>query len=142
MARPSEYDFDLCKEICAEVADGFNIKTVLKSKDEYPDFTTFCRWKRQHDELRNLYVNAQQDKAESELEEIEHVYDMLKYGELEPAVANVLIQTKKWTASKYYPKMFGTKQDVHDKDDEDDYENKANNVNVTIQIKDYSKESE
>lgn len=142
MARPSEYDFEMCKAICIEVADGFNIKTVLKSKPEYPDFTTFCRWKREHEELRNLYVNAQQDKAESEIEEIEHVYDMLKAGELEPSVANVLIQTKKWTASKYYPKMYGTKQDVHEKDEEEDFGNNAKNVNVTIQIKDYSKPNE
>ena len=53
-----------------------------------------------------------QDKAESEIEEIDYVYDMLKAGEIEPAAANVLIQTKKWTASKFYPKMFGDKLDV------------------------------
>lgn len=99
----------MCEIICSEVADGFNIKTILKSKDEYPDFTTWCRWKRNNEELRNLYVNAMQDKAESEIEEIDYVYDMLKAGEIEPAAANVLIQTKKWTAGKFYPKMFGDK---------------------------------
>lgn len=112
MARLSEYNFEMCVEICAEVAEGFNIKTILKSKPEYPDFSTFCRWKRNNEELRNLYVNAMQDKAESEMEEIDRVYDMLKSGELEPSAANVLIQTKKWTASKYYPKMFGDKTDL------------------------------
>ena len=35
MARPSEYNFEMCKVICSEVAGGFNIKTILKSKDEY-----------------------------------------------------------------------------------------------------------
>ena len=111
MARPSEYNFELCKEICDKVAEGANIKTVLSLKQEYPDFSTWCRWKRNNEELRNLYVNAMQDKAESEIEEMEHVYDMLKAGELEPSVANVLIQTKKWTAAKFYPKMFGDKID-------------------------------
>ncbi len=109
MARLTEYNFEMCEIICSEVADGFNIKTILKSKDEYPDFTTWCRWKRNNEELRNLYVNAMQDKAESEIEEIDYVYDMLKAGEIEPAAANVLIQTKKWTAGKFYPKMFGDK---------------------------------
>jgi len=109
MARLSEYDFEMCKIICSEVAGGFNIKTILKSKDEYPTFQTWCNWKREHDELFDLYVKAMQDKAESEIEEIDHVYDLLKRGELEPSVANVLIQTKKWTASKFYPKMFGDK---------------------------------
>lgn len=111
--RPSEYDFKLCEEICAEVADGFNIKTVLASKpDIYPTFQTWCNWKRQNRELFDLYVNAMQDKAESELEDIDHVYDELKAGNLEASVANVLIQTKKWKAAKYYPKMFGDKVDV------------------------------
>lgn len=109
MARPSEYNFEMCQQICDEVAEGFNIKTVLKSKSEYPDFSTWCRWKRNNEELRNLYVNAMQDKAESEIEELDRVYDMLKNGELEPSAANVLIQTKKWTAAKFYPKMFGDK---------------------------------
>ena len=112
MARPSEYNFELCEKVCEEVANGFNIKTVLRSKPEYPDFTTWCRWKREHDELRNLYINAIQDKAESVEEELEHIYDMLKNKEIDPASANVLIQTLKWKASKYYPKMFGDKTDI------------------------------
>lgn len=112
MARPNTYDFEMCKTICAEVAEGFNIKTILKSKEEYPTFQTWCNWKRDNPELFDLYVKAMQDKAESEIEEIDHVYDMLKAGELEPSVANVLIQTKKWTASKFYPKMFGDKTDI------------------------------
>jgi len=111
MARPSEYNFKLCEEVCSEVANGFNIKTVLKSKSEYPDFTTWCRWKRENEELRNLYVNSIQDKAESVEEELESIYDMLKAKEIDPSSANVLIQTLKWKASKYYPKMFGDKID-------------------------------
>ena len=112
MARPSEYDFEMCKTICSEVAEGYNIKTILRSKPEYPTFQTWCNWKREHQELFDLYVKAMQDKAESEIEEIDNVYDMLKSGEIEPSVANVLIQTKKWTASKFYPKMFGDKTDI------------------------------
>ena len=112
MARPSEYDFEKCKAICDEVAEGFNIKTVLKSKEEYPDFSTWCRWKRENEELRNLYVNSMQDKSESVIEEIDHVYDLLKSGAIEPSAANVLIQTNKWLAAKFYPKMFGDKVDL------------------------------
>jgi len=31
MARPSEYDFELCKEICDNVALGSNVISVLDS---------------------------------------------------------------------------------------------------------------
>lgn len=112
MARISEYDFEMCKEICSEVANGFNIKTVLKSKPEYPTFQTWCNWKRQNQELFDLYIKSIQDKADSVEEELETIYDMLKAKELDPATANVLIQTLKWKASKYYPKMFGDKTDI------------------------------
>lgn len=112
MARPSEYNFELCKEICDTVANGFNIKTVLSSKSEYPDFSTWCRWKREHSELYNLYVNAIQDKAESVDEEIDAIFSECKAGNMEASVANVLMQTLKWKAAKYYPKMFGDKVDV------------------------------
>ena len=36
----------------------------------------------------------------------------LKKGRYDGSVARVLIDTLKWKASKYYPKMFGDKLDV------------------------------
>lgn len=112
MGRPSEYNLDMCKIICEEVANGSNIKSILNSKEEYPTFQTWCNWKREHTELFDLYVKAMQDKSESELEEIDEIYKLLKTGKLEPSVANVLIQTNKWKASKFYPKMYGDKVDL------------------------------
>ena len=32
MARPSEYNFKLCEEICDEIANGKNIIKILESK--------------------------------------------------------------------------------------------------------------
>lgn len=117
MARPSEYNIELCKEICELIADGGSVRSVLKSSDLYPDFTTWCRWKRDNDELRNLYVNAQQDKTESLIDNIQTVRDMALKGEIEPSVANVVMQTDKWLASKFYPKMFGERlQHANDPD--------------------------
>jgi len=130
MARPSEYNFEMCQTICEDVANGFNIKTVLKSKTEYPDFSTWCRWKRNNEELRNLYVNAMQDKAESEMEEIDYIRDKLKSGEIEPSAANVLIQTGKWLSSKFYPKMYGDKLDMTTGGEK--IQSSAPNIKVTI----------
>lgn len=128
MARLSEYDFEMCKEICAEVANGFNIKTVLKSKNEYPTFQTWCNWKRQNTELFDLYIKSIQDKADSVEEELESIYDGLKAGTYDASTANVLIQTLKWKASKYYPKMFGDKTDITSGGE------KIQNAPTTIQV--------
>ena len=111
MARPSEYDFELCKKICDEVANGENIISVLK-ESSYPSWSTFRRWKNENEELRTLYVNSQQDKGIALENEIDDVMQSLKAGEMEASVGNVLIQTLKWKMAKFYPKMFGDKLDV------------------------------
>ena len=109
MARPSEYDFELCKEICDKIADGDNIKSILNSDERYPSFPTWCKWKRENTELLNLYVNSIQDKGESVDAQIDEIWQGCKNGLYDASIANVLIQTLKWKASKYYPKMFGDK---------------------------------
>jgi hypothetical protein len=109
MARPSEYNFDLCIEICNKIADGQNIKTILNGDEKYPSFPTWCKWKRENAELLNLYVNSIQDKGESVDAQIDEIWEGCKNGLYDASIANVLIQTLKWKASKYYPKMFGDK---------------------------------
>tara|TARA_R110000850_G_scaffold99167_1_gene205584 strand:- start:688 stop:1083 length:396 start_codon:yes stop_codon:yes gene_type:complete len=110
--RPSTYDFELCKEICNEVADGKNIKAVLSSSDKYPVWSTFRIWKQEHIELSTLYIGSIQDKAESVDEQIDTIMKEVHDGTIEPAVANVMMQTLKWKAAKYYPKMFGDSKAV------------------------------
>lgn len=112
IGRPSGYNLELCIEICDQVSQGKNIKKVLSEKEEYPTFQTWCNWKRQHIELFDLYVKAIQDKSEAMDEAIDDVMIDLRAGLIEASVANVLIQTLKWKAAKYYPKMFGEKVDL------------------------------
>lgn len=109
--RPSEYNYDMCLEICAEVANGKTIKSVLASKEEYPSFQTWCNWKRANNELFDLYTRSIQDKADSVEEEMEAIYQDIKHGKIDPATGRLLMDTLRWKASKYYPKMFGDKVD-------------------------------
>ena len=112
MARPSEYDFKLCEEICDEIANGKNIIKVLESKKEFPSWPTFRRWKNENEELRTLYVNSQQDKGIALENEIDDTLKLVKEGTIDASTANVLIQTLKWKMAKFYPKMFGDKIEV------------------------------
>jgi hypothetical protein len=112
MARLTEYNIDLCNEICEQVSLGKHIKDVLDSKNSYPTFPTWCRWKREHDELFNLYVRSIQDKAEMVIFEINQTMNDLRNGEIDAITARVIIDTYKWMASKFYPKMFGDKVDI------------------------------
>lgn len=110
--RPSEYDFKLCEEICEEVANGKNVMSALKENESFPSWSTFRRWKNEHAELQTLYVKAIQDKSEAVIFEIDEISLELRQGKLEPSTANVLIQTLKWKAAKFYPKMFGDNKNV------------------------------
>lgn len=136
MARPSEYNFEMCVKICEEVANGFNIKTVLSSDQSYPSFPTWCKWKRENEELLNLYTRSIQDKAESVDEEIDAIYSQIKSGDLDPSSGRLLMDTLKWKASKYYPKMFGDKV-------QQEHSGEINNPSATtITFKKFNKEDE
>lgn len=108
----SKFDMALVEEICLKVTDGENIKTVLKSDKKFPDFTTWCRWKRENESVYNLYINAIQDKAEGLENEMDDLRDMLINKEIDPSTYNTIVQTLKWKAAKFYPKMFGDQSKI------------------------------
>ena len=109
MARPSEYNFDLCIEICDEIAKGRNVIETLNSDNRFPDWTTFRRWKNNNEELRILYVNSQQDKAIALENEIDDLRNMLLAKEIDYPTYNALVNTLKWKMAKMYAKLFGDK---------------------------------
>lgn len=129
MARPSEYNYDLCVEICDELANGENIKRILASKPEYPEWTTFRRWKNEHEQLRTLYINSQQDKAIALENELDDLRDMLLSKEIDPSTYNTLAQTIKWKMAKFYPKVFGDKTQM-----EHSGEVKTNTTQIIVEI--------
>lgn len=106
------YSLELCIEICKRVSHGENIKTVLESDERFPHFSTFCDWKREKAELSDLYARARENKAEMVDSEMDRIMADLESGKINPNAARVLIDTLKWKASKYYPKMYGDKLDV------------------------------
>jgi len=109
MARPSEYNKELCELICDEIREGGNIKAILKKKRKYPVFSTWCKWKRENLELLNLYVGALQDKTESIMERIAEIEQEVEEGNMTYSQGHLLINTLKWKVAKFYPKMYGTK---------------------------------
>lgn len=106
--RPTTYDFELIKDICISLSNGNKLPAILKGEN-MPARSTFFEWKRDNKEFSDLYVKVQQDKGELFIEEIDQTVEDLRHGKLDASSANVIIQTLKWKASKFYPKMFGDK---------------------------------
>jgi len=122
-----EYSIELCMEICERVSNGENIKAVLRSETHYPSFVTWCQWKRDHTELLNLYTHAREDKSEDILEQIDEILLKIQAGSIDPSAGRVILDTLKWKAAKFYPKMYGEKLDVTT-----DGEKLGSEINVVI----------
>lgn len=112
--RPSTYNLEIGKEICL-LTYTMSLTEACNSSDRFPDRATFFRWKREHKELCDFYVNIMRDKGILFVEEMEDTIRELKdpkKANIDPATANVIIQTLKWKAAKFYPKMFGEKAEI------------------------------
>ena len=129
MARLTEYNYELCIKICEEVAEGKNIMRILEHNNEYPSWSTFRRWKRDNEELRTLYINAQQDKAEALEKEMDDYRDMLVSKEIDASTYNTLVQTLKWKMAKFYPKVFGDKT-IHSGDSDNPIQTTFSILNI------------
>jgi len=93
---------------------------------DMPSFNTFWRWMSKDAELRDRYRLVMESKAAiadakiSEIQEqVRGVVQEARAGMISKDVAYVAIQaarldidTEKWRAGKYYPKMYGTDQKV------------------------------
>lgn len=63
-------------------------------------------------ELKDKYAHAREARGETFIDKIETIEEMVASGEIDPAAARVIIDAQKWKASKFYPKMYGDKQQV------------------------------
>lgn len=112
MPRPIKYDKKLCMAICTQISNGEAIIPVLKGNKDYPDYPTFCKWKRENEEAQTMYIRAREDKADALDSRIEQTISDMKNGTLDYGTARVIIDTLKWRMVKFYPKMYGDKLDV------------------------------
>ena len=108
----SKFDMSLVEEICDRISNGENVKAVLKSDKRFPDFTTWCRWRRKYPSVNNLYTIARQDKTESYDEKFDSIMNDIESGVIEPHVGRVLLDALKWKMAKFYPKVFGDNKQV------------------------------
>jgi hypothetical protein len=110
MGRLSDYSFEKVTSICEMLSNGEKLKDVLSHHQIVR--STFFKWKRENKEFSDLYVKIAQDKGELCIEEIDQTIEDLKNGVIDASTANVIIQTLKWKAAKFYPKMFGDSSKV------------------------------
>lgn len=107
MAKPQKLDVD---KVLEDVSRGMSILKACKSQGCSQQ--TFYNLKDKDPVLKDKYVRACEERGYSCLDKIEEYQQMLLNKEINSSEAHVLIETEKWKACKFYPKMFGDKQAV------------------------------
>ena len=109
--RPSEYLVEVADDICSLLASGESLNSICK-KTGFPNRSTVYRWLREHDEFRNNYARASDDRAESIFEEILDIADGAEEETASIAKARLQIDARKWILSRMNPKKFSDKQSI------------------------------
>lgn len=104
MARPSDYTQEKAEIICDLIAEGKTLVHIC-ALDDFPHYSTVCRWLSAHEEFRENYARARQVQADYFADETIVIADT----EPDPQVARVRIDARKWHASKTAPKKYGDK---------------------------------
>lgn len=126
VGRPSSFTKDLADKICAQLAMGESLRTVLKG-DDMPAMQTIFNWMRTNKEFLEQYARAKEESADALADEILDIADdgsndwmeIHKGGYSSTIVdqeavqrSKLRVETRKWVASKLKPKKYGDKVDV------------------------------
>ena len=125
--RPSEYNQEIADRICAELAQGYSLRTVC-TPDDMPSVKTIFNWFRTYPEFLQQYTRAKEESADAMADE---VLDIADNAENDWMVVNrkdgseawqlngehvqrsrLRIETRKWLMAKMKPKKYGEKLDV------------------------------
>ena len=71
------------------------------------------RYRLRTGDLHERFLQAHEGRAVYHAQSIEGMLDRLESGEIESDVARVSIDARKWLATKYYPRMFGERQELN-----------------------------
>ena len=103
--RPSKYTEELGDLICEGLAEKTPLARLCAESNLLPTPRTVYSWLRTHDEFLQNYTRAKEDQADYLVEECLEIAD----GELDPANKRIMVDTRKWIASKYRHNKYGDK---------------------------------
>lgn len=102
------------------IADGASLKSAVQNVCDAPAYRTAKRHLSENAELQAQYRAARQDRADRMAEEILALADEPMPDNLEGKERGAWVQqqrmridTRKWLAAKYYPRMYGERLDVN-----------------------------
>lgn len=121
--RPTIYSEELANKICSEIADGRSLRSICFEKD-MPCKSSVFSWIATNKDFKERYERACMERAEWLAEDLLEIADDGKNDWMEnndpdnPGYrangehinrSRLRVDTRKWIASKMYPKKYGDK---------------------------------
>lgn len=119
--RPTDYTPELTARICERLAVGESLRSICRD-DEMPSMASIFLWLSKHPEFSEQYARAREAQAESHADRIVEIADD---DTIDPNHKRIMVDARKWVASKLKPKRYGDKAEVEHKGD----------VGITVNIK-------
>ena len=106
---PSERDDEFWEGIFDEIRSGATLVGICRRTG----YGMSVMQRRLHSErLSGRYAEAHEGRAVMHVQKIEGLLEELERGGIDSDVAKVSIDARKWLATKYYPRMFGERQQI------------------------------
>lgn len=120
IGRPSDYTPELGGKLCAELAKGRSLRSVVQDEG-MPSDVTFFSWLTKHPEFLRQYEQAKEQSTNKHLETIEELGDeaIRVAQQVDAKSSNAVVSAYKlkadnlkWVMSKLKAKKYGDKVDV------------------------------
>jgi hypothetical protein len=107
IGRPSGYSVDVADTICQEIMTGKSLREIC-AQEGMPAASTVYAWLGQYPEFSAQYARAREVQADVLADEILEIAD----SDPDPNRARVMIDARKWRASKLRPKKYGDRVEL------------------------------
>jgi hypothetical protein len=122
--RPTDYSPELTAKICEKLALGDSLRKICEEED-MPAMSSVFLWLTKYPEFSEQYTRAREAQAEAHADRIVEIADNIS---ITPDHKRIMVDARKWVASKLKPKRYGDKIDLEHKGE----------VGLTVNIKRFS----
>ena len=123
--RPTDYSPVMADKILQRLSEGETVSKICLDA-AMPARSTVLLWSATHKEFSDRYLLALKGVGQIRVDDIPNVIAEMKKGLTDPAIGKIEIDTLKWMAGKFYPRMYGDKQTV---------ESQNTNINLNTEVK-------
>lgn len=118
--RPTDYSEELTAKICERLAIGESLARICRD-DDMPSMSSVFLWLGKYPEFSERYTRAREAQAETHADRLIEIADN---DTIDPNHKRIMVDTRKWVASKLKPKRYGDKAEVEH----------SGNVGLTVNV--------